>query len=93
MSRTQFWILNLVGGLCALLILSNVVLALLNQRLNRSVTATQNQFSHAQQLQSTTENLLTRMAQAGRDEPSLRELLRRHDFDVNVNRRSPQPAP
>ena len=84
MSRVQFWTLNVVGGVCALLILCNLVLGPLNSRLNKSVVATQRQFNQAQQLQNTAQNLVVRIAQEGQDEPALRELLVRHDFKVNL---------
>jgi hypothetical protein len=94
MSKRQFWILNLVGGLCALVLLGNLVLALLNKRLNQSVLATQARFNQAQQLQTTAENLLVRIAQSGQNEPSLKALLVRHDFQVNLSEaRQTSPKP
>ena len=93
-SKTQFWILNCVGGVCALLILVGLVMVPLNQRLNKSVVATQNQFNQAQQLQTTAQNLILRIAQAGQTESSLRDLLARHDFKVNLNSETqPNPNP
>ena len=86
--------LNVVGGACGLLILCDIGLGLLNNRLNQSVLATQNQLSQAQQVQNTAQNLVLRVAQAGQTEPALRELLVKHDFKVNLNTNAPaKPTP
>ena len=85
MSKTQFWTLNIVGGVCALLILCNVALGQLNIRLNQTVTLTQNQFTQAQNLHNTAQNLLTRVAQGAQTDAGLRQLLVRHDFKVTLN--------
>jgi hypothetical protein len=77
--------LNLIGGACAVLILCDLGLGLLNGRLNQSVTATQAQFNQAQQLQNTAQNLVLRVARSGQTEAPLRALLEKHDFKVNVN--------
>jgi hypothetical protein len=91
-SRIQFFLLNIVGGLCGLLIVGDLVLGVLNGRLNRSVTANQNQFGQAQQLQNTAKNLVMRIAQSAAAEPALRELLAKHDFQLNTNTPA-KPAP
>jgi hypothetical protein len=90
----QFVVLNVVGGLCGLLILCDLGLGVLNTRLSRSVGTTRDQFAQAQQVQNTAQNLVVRLAQAGQTDPALRELLARHDFKVNLNTNSPaKPAP
>jgi hypothetical protein len=91
-SRPQFILLNIVGGLCGLLILGDLVLGLLNGRLNQTVTTNQTQFGQAQQLQNTARNLVMRIARSAETEPALRELLAKHDFHVSTNppaRRAP----
>jgi hypothetical protein len=86
--------LNVVGGVCALLILCDVGLSLLNSRLNQSVAATQAQFNQAQQVQNTAQNLITRIAQASRSDAALRDLLAAHDFKINLNTNAPaKPTP
>jgi hypothetical protein len=89
MSRTQQWTLNLVGGVCALLILCNLVLTWFNNRLNSRVLATQNQFNQAQRLQTTAQNLVVRVAQVAQKDPVLEQLLAKHDFKVNLSAESP----
>ena len=85
MSKTQFIALNVVGGLCGLLIVCDLVLGVLNGRLNQAVAANQNQFGQAQQVQATAQNLVRRIAQAGQTDPTLRELLPKHDFHLRTN--------
>jgi hypothetical protein len=85
MSKTQFGILNFVGGLCAVLILCNVVLGRLNNRLNQVLVQTQTQLNAAQQVQTTLQSLAMRIAQAAQTEPVLRDLLKRHDLRVSLN--------
>jgi hypothetical protein len=77
--------LNVVGGVCGLLILCDVGLGLLNNRLNQTVAATQTQFQQAQQIQNTAQNLVVRVAQASQNDAALRALLVKHEFKVNLN--------
>ncbi len=84
--------LNVVGGVCGLLILGDVGLGLLNSRLNQRVASTQNQFGQAQQLQNTAQNLVARLAQAAQADAAVRELLARHDIKMNPNTNSPAKA-
>ena len=92
MTRTQFRILNSIGGLCAALILANLAMSTSNGTLNRSVATTQGRFTQAQQIQNTTQSLVQRVAQAGQNEPVLRELLLRHNFTVDLNSGIPPKA-
>jgi hypothetical protein len=89
MSKAQFLALNVVGGVCGLLIACDLVLGMLNGRLNAEVGQTQGQFNQAQQIQGTAQNLIMRIAQAGQVEPALRELLVRHDFKINQGTNAP----
>ena len=94
MGKVQFAVLNVVGGACALLIGADLVLGYFNSRLNQSVAATRNQFGQAQQLQTTAQNLVVRIAQVGQTDPALRDLLVRHDFPVNLSTNSQtRPSP
>jgi hypothetical protein len=78
-----------VGGACGLLIICDLVLGHLNGRVNKSVAATRDQFGQAQQIQNTAQNLVGRIAQAGQNDPALRELLAKHDFKINLNTNAP----
>jgi hypothetical protein len=88
MSRIQFVVLNLVGGVCALLIAGDLLLGRLNGRLSQSAEATRDQFSQAQRVQETAQNLVVRVAQAGQSDPVLRDLLAKHDFKITMNTNS-----
>jgi hypothetical protein len=82
-----------VGGVCAVLIVTDLVLGALNGRMNRSVMETQTQFGQAQQLHNTAQNLLMRVADLGRSDPALRNLLEKHQFHVNLSTNAPvQPS-
>ena len=87
MSKQQSWTLNLVGGLCAVLILSTIVLGEVNRRVSDVAMSWQNQFNQAQQMQNTAQNLVSRILQAAPKEPALQQLLVRHDIKFN-----PEPA-
>ena len=89
MSNTQYWTLNVAGGVCALLILVCVVLGGRNERSGRELAAAQSQLqpqiSRAQQTQTTMQNLAVRVAQAAQSDPALIELLNRQKLKVNLN--------
>jgi hypothetical protein len=87
MSKQQFWTLNLVAGLCALLILGTMVFGELNSGLNERAVAMQNEFNQARQVQGTAQNLVARIAQAAAKEPALQQLLTRHQVKF-----TPEPA-
>jgi hypothetical protein len=88
MTRLQYWTLNLVGALCALLILVSVVLAGRNERSGRALATAQAQLqaqvNRAQQAQTTMQNLAVRVAQSAQSEPALMELLNRQNLKVNL---------
>lgn len=74
-----------MGGVCAVLILCDLGLSILNGRASQSVAATQAQFNQAQQLQNTAHNLILRVARAAESEAALRALMEKHEFKVNLN--------
>jgi len=92
MNKSQFLALNIVGGICGLLIICDLVLGILNSRLNAQVAQTQAQFNQAQQIHNTAQNLVVRIAQASQTDPALQALLVQHDFKVNLNTNNPAPA-
>ena len=85
MSKEQFWTLNVVGGVCALLLLINLVLGRLNEQSNQVLVLTQQQLNRAEQMQKTIQNLAVRIAQAGQTDPALRAVLVRQDLKVTLN--------
>ena len=89
MSKNQFWILNALAGICAVLFLTNIILTPLTSRLGETVTQTQgllqSQYNEAQQKQGTLQNLAVRLAQKAQTEPALLELLRKYGVQVNLS--------
>ncbi len=92
MSKTKFLILNCAGGLCAALVVANLVLARMNETAGRALNETQSEINRAQQLNNTAQNLVVRIAQAAQNDPALRELLARQDLKVNFNAEKPTPS-
>jgi hypothetical protein len=84
MSKEQFWTLNVVGGVCALLLLINLVLGRLNEQSSQAYGFTQQQLNRAEQMQKTIQNLAVRVAQAGQTDPALRAILVRQDLKVTL---------
>jgi hypothetical protein len=93
MSKAKLSALNVVGGVCALLILGDLVLAYFNSRLNGQVAEMQAQFNQAQQVRNTAQNLGVRINQAAQTDAALRELLAKHDyFKIAQAPGAPKPA-
>jgi hypothetical protein len=91
-SKTKYWILNVVGGVCGCLLAANLVIAQLNDRAGQAVNQTQQQLNRAQQIQNTMQNFAIRIAQGGQNEPALRDLLARHELQVNfASTNAPNP--
>lgn len=84
MSSTKFWLLNLAGGASALLIGVNLLLMRQNELANRALAQKQAVINRAQQVQTTAQNLVVRIAQAARNDVALRELMSRQDLKVNL---------
>ena len=84
MTRLQYWILNLVGGLCAGVILLNFIVAQANARLNRDLQMAQNQVNRVQSMKETLNNLVD--ASSKSNDPAVRKLLVQHKFFM------PEPA-
>lgn len=83
MSKEQFWTLNGVGGVCALLLLINLILGRLNEQSNRQLLENQGLLNRAQQLQTTIQNLAARIAEAGQTDPALNAVLVRQGITFN----------
>lgn len=93
MSKQQFWVLNIVGGACALLLLLNLIVGRLNEQINRDLLTNQELLNRAQQLQTTIQNLAVRIAQAGRTDSALNALLVRQDLKVTLNEANESTKP
>ncbi|PWU10561.1 MAG: hypothetical protein C5B50_25160 [Verrucomicrobia bacterium] len=85
MSKNEYWILNIVGGVCAVLMVVVLVLGYMNEGLNQSAVAGQNMLNKAQQAQSKAQTILGRVFQDSQKEPALADLLLRYDFRFGTN--------
>jgi len=93
MSKEQFWTLNVVGGVCALLLLINLILGRLNAQSNQTLLLTQQQLNHAQQLQTTIQNLAGRIAEVGQTDRALNAVLVRQGITFNKPAGQTKPKP
>lgn len=93
MSKERFWTLNIVGGVCALLLLINLILGHLNAQYNQELVLRQNELNRAQQMQTTIQNLAGRIAQAGQTDRALRAVLVRHGITFNTPDGPTKPKP
>jgi hypothetical protein len=85
MNKTQFWILNIVGGICALLIVANQILVHKNESSGQTLMGRQGDLNQARQVENTMINLAKRIAAAGQTEPAMSNLLVRHDLKLQDN--------
>ncbi|MCU0782569.1 MAG: hypothetical protein MUF81_00700 [Verrucomicrobia bacterium] len=60
---------------------------------SKSLVLTQQQLNHAQQLQTTIQNLAVRVAQAGQTNAALAAVLKRQDLKVTLNNPDGQTKP
>ena len=89
MSKSQFWTLNFLGVICAVLIVGTVVFGRINTRLNDTVSQTQNryqpQFNAVQQGFMPFENLAVRVGHSAQTNAILLNLMRKHGVSVALN--------
>lgn len=83
MSTTKYWLLNISGGVCALLIVGNLLLMRQNEKASRALADRQTVINRAQQIQTTAQNLIVRIAQAAQSDAALHEMMIRQDLKVN----------
>ncbi len=80
MTRSQFILLNTMGGLLAALVLGDVSLSLWNQRIGQRVAIHQIEVNKGRQAEVVLRRLALRVAQATEQDPSLTKILIRHDL-------------
>lgn len=90
MNKAQFWILNIVGGVCAVLIVANLILVHKNEASGQTLMGRQGELNQAQQIETTMINLAKRIDAAGKAEPALSNLLVRHELRLD---NPPKTAP
>ncbi|MFZ5806669.1 MAG: hypothetical protein ACOY3I_05645 [Verrucomicrobiota bacterium] len=82
MTKAQFWTLNIVGGILAVLLLLNVGLGISNRRLSLQIQKTQAELSGVSAFEKITQNLILRLASASREDKALQNLLSKHKLEV-----------
>lgn len=91
MNRFQFWTLNFLGFVLAILLLahyfwgrSNETVLLANEQLNQTLAREQATISAAQQVESVLGLLAKRIARGSETDPQLRNILARHALNVTL---------
>lgn len=75
MNKTEFWILNAVGGLAALVLLTNVTFAFFNGQIARDAQMAELQVRKAIQVENITRELLQVTASGATQDPAIKSLL------------------
>ena len=89
MSKAQFWILNFLCVICALLVVGTVLFGRINARLNDTFTQAQiryqPQINAAQQGFTPFDNFAVRVAHSAQTNAALLNLMRKHGVNVALN--------
>lgn len=85
MSKQEFWTLNLIGAITALLLLFNVGFAQYNRHLDQKIQKSQAPLVTAPKLQRIAQSLILRLANESRSDAEIRDLLSKHKMEVRFN--------
>ena len=80
MTKTQFWLLNIVSGVLIALLFAHYFASRANSRLAAQLNKERAYIKNADQLQPVLENLVRRIAAAGQNDTKLRSLLTKYDI-------------
>ena len=84
MTRTQFWLLNVVSAVLIVILVAHVVLSRSNNKAAQQLNTQRTYINNARQLQPALENLVRRISAAGQNDLQLKALLAKYDIKVNV---------
>lgn len=84
MTRTQFWLLNVVSAVLIVVLAAHVVLSRSNAKAAQQLNTQRAYINNARQLQPALENLVRRINVAGQNDVQLKALLAKYDIKVNV---------
>jgi hypothetical protein len=84
MTRTQFWLLNVISAVLILILVAHVVLSRSNNKAAQQLTAQRTYINNARQVQPALENLVRRINAAGQNDVQIKALLAKYDIKVNV---------
>ena len=93
MSKNQYLILNLIGGLAALTLLFNVGFAQYNRHVGQQIQKVQTSLTDVPKLQRIGQNLILRLANASRNDRDIRDLLAKHKLEVKFQDQPQQTNP
>lgn len=84
MTRTQFWLLNIVSAVLICLLGAHIVLSRSNNKAAQQLNAQRAQINSARQVQPALENLIRRIGAASQNDLQLKALLAKYDIKVNL---------
>lgn len=84
MTKIQFKFLTALGGVLAIVILTNVFLASKNQKLNNQVVQYQQIVNDAKQKEVVLRQLGLRIAQTADQDPEMRKLMVKHNLKATL---------
>ena len=87
MSRLQYWVATLLGGVCLLLAVANVALASMNRSLQGEISQRQQFVQQSLQLEGLYREIIRALAELGarNNDQDVRALLGRHGITYTVN--------
>jgi hypothetical protein len=84
MTRTQFWLLNVISAVLIVVLVAHVSLSRSNSKAAQQLTTERTYINNARQIQPALENLVRRINAAGQNDVQLKALLAKYDIKVNA---------
>ncbi len=84
MTRTQFWLLNVVSAVLILLLAAHVAVSRANNKAAQQLNSQRAYINNARQIQPALENLVRRINAGGQNDLQLKSLLAKYDIKVNL---------
>jgi hypothetical protein len=83
MTRTQFWLLNIVSAVLIVFLVAHVVISRSNNKAAQQLNTQRGYINNARQIQPGVENLVRRINAAGQNDIQLKALLSKYDIKMN----------
>jgi hypothetical protein len=83
MTRTQFWLLNIVSAVLIVFLVAHVVISRSNSKASQQLNTQRGYINNARQIQPGLENLVRRINAAGQNDIQLKALLSKYDIKMN----------
>jgi hypothetical protein len=84
MTRTQFWLLNVISAVLILVLAAHVALSRSNNKAAQQLNTQRGYINNARQIQPGLEALVRRISAAGQNDVQLKALLAKYDIKVNI---------